>query len=163
MFAIDEQLNVFGLGSEFFLDWNWNRAMIDVWFNLFYEQYLYNSLSFSHFFTHYKSPHDPKFILHAPFIKIKLKLCMTVIKKWHRDRWQLIYFGIVCTVSYLRKCQEVHVFFLPIMISLFLLLQSPQISHEPYFTPYSFDNYKIILWIGFHGSDVNFWAKLCFI
>jgi hypothetical protein len=70
-----------------FWSWKWmffglnlNRVMIVDLFNLFYEQYPSNSLSFSHFFTHYKSPHDPKFILHTLFIKIKLKLCITAIK-----------------------------------------------------------------------------------
>jgi hypothetical protein len=35
---------------------------------------------FLSFFAHYKSPHNPKFILHAMFTKTKLKLSMKVIK-----------------------------------------------------------------------------------
>jgi hypothetical protein len=47
-----------------------NRVMIVDLFNLFYEQYPSNSLSFSHFFAQYKSPHNPRFILHALFLKL---------------------------------------------------------------------------------------------
>jgi hypothetical protein len=67
-----------------FWSWKWmlfglnlNRVMIVDLFNLFYEQYPSNSLSFSHFFAHYKSPHDPKIHFARPVLKIKLKLCIT--------------------------------------------------------------------------------------
>jgi hypothetical protein len=46
----------------------------------FYEQYPYYSLSYSHFFAHYNPLTIPISFLHALFNKIKLKLCMTVVK-----------------------------------------------------------------------------------
>jgi hypothetical protein len=41
--------------------------------SLFYEQYPLISISFSHFFAHYESPHNPRFTLRH-VLKIKLEL-----------------------------------------------------------------------------------------
>jgi hypothetical protein len=63
-------------------------------------------------------------------------------------------FSLVCTtIDCLLSLNSNHVSFPPHFI-MFLSIQTPRISQDLLFTPYSLTTVKQFVWIGFHESDM---------